>query len=194
MPNRIVFVHGGPRRNGNTRAITAFAIASARECGSQVEEIDAVTLGFKKPGCVGCQQCQESEAFLCAFDDDIAKKVATLPQYDVIVFATPLYWWSYPAQLKMFIDRMYSLTKLADPENYQSLLAGKSLALIATAGGPYEDNLELLERQLKNPADMLGCRFHSCLFPNTSSEKGSIVNNNEAIECARVFGKVLATA
>ena len=194
MPNSIVIVQGAPRRNGNTRAITACTIASARECGSQVDEIDAVALAFKKPGCIGCQQCQESEAFLCAFDDELGKKVATLPQYDVIVFATPLYWWSYPAQLKMFIDRMYSLTKLTDPENHRSLLTGKSLALLATAGGPYEENLELLERQLKNPAEMLGCRFYSCVYPNTSSEKGSIVNDSKALEKARAFGKTLAYA
>lgn len=193
MSNRIVFVHGSPRKNGNTRAVTAIAMAAAKESGAEVAEIDAVNLKYTVPGCIGCQKCQDSEAFACAFDDEIAQNVATLPKYDVIVLSCPLYWWSYPAQLKIFIDRMYSLSKLSDPQNYRSMLEGKTLALIATAGGSMEENLELLVRQWKKPADMLGCLFLSCLFPNTSSEVGSLVKDSFALKKAKEFGQALAS-
>jgi multimeric flavodoxin WrbA len=194
MSNRIVFVQGSPRKNGNTRAVAAIAMASAKENGAEVYEIDVINLSFKEPGCVGCQKCQQSEAFVCAFNDEVAQNVATLPEYDVIVLATPLYWWSYSAQLKIFIDRMYSLSKLSDPENYQSLLAGKTLALIATAGGAMEDNLELLERQWKEPANMLECLFLSCLFPNTPPEAGVLIKDPSALKKAKEFGRSLALA
>jgi multimeric flavodoxin WrbA len=194
MSNQIVFVQGSPRKIGNTRAISAIAMASAKEHGAEVTGIDVTNLHFKEPGCVGCQKCQQSEDFLCAFDDEIAHAVATLPKYNVIVLVTPLYWWSYSAQLKIFIDRMYSLSKLSDPENYQSLLSGKTLALLATAGGPMEDNLELLEYQWKKPANMIGCPFLSCLFPNTSSDPGSLIKEPSAIKKAKEFGRVLASA
>lgn len=194
MSNRIVFVQGSPRKNGNTRAVTAIVMASAKENGAEVFEIDTINLSFKEPGCVGCQKCQQSEAFLCAFDDEVAQTVATLPEYDVIVLATPIYWWSYPAQLKIFIDRMYSLSKISDPENLQSLLTGKTLALLATAGGPFEDNLELLERQWKKPAGMLGASFLSCLFPNTPPEAGALIRDPSAVEKAKEFGRSLALA
>ena len=140
----------------------------------------------------GCLKCQQSEAFLCAFNDEVAQNVASLPEYDVIVLATPLYWWSYSAQLKIFIDRMISLSKVSDPENYQSLLAGKTLALIATAGGPMEDNLELLERQWKEPANMFGCSYLSCLFPNTPPEAGVLTKDPSAVKKAKEFGRSLA--
>jgi multimeric flavodoxin WrbA len=193
MANRIVFVQGSPRKNGNTRAITAVVMASAKENGAEVTEIDAINLDFKEPGCVGCQKCQESEAFLCAFNDEVAQRVATLPEYNVIVLATPIYWWSYPAQLKIFVDRMYSLSKISDPENPQSLLTGKTLALLATGGGPIEDNLELLESQWKKPADMLGTLFLSCLFPNTPPEAGALTQDPSALEKAKEFGRSLAS-
>lgn len=192
MPNRIVFVQGSPRKNGNTRAITAIAMASAKESGAEVTEIDVTNLDFKAPGCVGCQKCQQSEAFACAFNDEIAQNVATLPEYNVIVLATPLYWWSYSAQLKIFVDRMYSLSKLYSSEKLQSLLFGKTLALIATAGGPFEDNLELLEYQWKKPASMLGCSFHSCLFPYTPPEPGALIKDPSALKKAKDFGLSLA--
>lgn len=193
MSNKIVFVQGSPRKNGNTRSITAIAMASAKESGADVAEIDVTNLKFKEPGCVGCQKCQQSEEFLCAFNDEVAQNVAMLPEYNVIVLATPLYWWSYSAQLKIFVDRMYSLSKLYYSETFRSLLSGKTLALVATAGGPIEDNLELLEHQWKKPADMLGCPFLSCLFPNTAPEPGSLIKDLSAVKKAKAFGKRLAS-
>ncbi len=193
MSKKIVFIQGSPRKNGNTRAMTALAMASARENGAEVTEIDVSTLEFKAPGCVGCLKCQHSEAYVCAFDDELAHAVATLPQYDVIVLCTPLYWWSYSAQTKIFVDRMFSLIKMQDPENHQSLLFDKVLALLATAGGPIEGNLELLETQWKIPAGLLRCRFHSCLFPNTPPEADALVNDPSASAKAKAFGGLLAS-
>jgi multimeric flavodoxin WrbA len=192
MHRKIVFVQGSPRKLGNTRAVTAVAMASARDHGAEVVEIDATKLSFMTPGCAGCQQCQRSEAFLCAFKDEVAKSVAALPEYDVIVLATPLYWWSYSAQLKIFVDRMYSLSKISASGSHKSLLSGKTLAILATAGGPMEDNLEILEQQWKRPATLLGCPFISCLFPNTPP--GALIEDPAAVEKARAFGQSLALA
>ena len=193
MGNKIVFVQGSPRKNGNTRAVTKIAIEAAKEHGAEVTEIDVTTLDFKEPGCTGCYKCQNSDEFKCALNDEVAEKVATLPEYDIIVLATPLYWWSYAAQLKIFVDRMYSLSKYKD-QDYQTKLSGKTLGIIATAGGPYENNLELLESQWKNPAGMLECKFMSCLFPNVTPEEGSLISDPSAVEKAKEFGRLLATA
>lgn len=95
MTSRIVFIQGSPRKNGNTRAISEIAINSAEVNGAEVTEIDVTALAFKEPGCIGCRKCQESAEFICALNDEVAEKVATLPEYNVIVLATPLYWWSY---------------------------------------------------------------------------------------------------
>ncbi len=191
MSKKIVVVHGSPRKNGNTRAMAAVAIEAARETGADVTEIDAVGLKFKEPGCLGCQKCQESDKYQCVLNDEVAQKVATLSGYDAIILATPIYWWSYPAQLKIFIDRIYSLSKLTDPKNYSSALAGKTLGILATGGGGLENNLNLLEAQWKNPADMLQTRFISCLFPEVSSEPGSLLKDPAAVEKAKEFGRAL---
>ncbi len=194
MSKKIVVVQGSPRKNGNTRAMAAVAMDSARKTGANVFEIDAVGLGFKEPGCLGCRKCQESDRYQCVLNDEVAQKVASLSGYDAIVLSTPIYWWSYPAQLKIFIDRMYSLSKLSDPDHYSSALAGKTLGILATGGGGLEDNLALLEAQWKNPADMLETRFMSCLFPNVSSEPGSLLKDPSAVEKAKEFGRDLALA
>ena len=193
MGKKIVIVHGGPRKKGNTREVTKIAIDSARDHGATVDEIDAINLTFKVPGCIACFKCQKSDKYRCAIDDEVAAKVATLPEYDVIVLSAPIYWWSYPAQLKIFIDRIFSLVKLHG-EEHKSALSGKTMALIATGGGELEDNLNLLEAQWRNPADMLGSKFMSCLFPDVSPEEGSLARNPEAVQKAKEFGRLLAMA
>lgn len=192
MSKRIVFVHGGPRKHGNTRAVTALTMQAARQAGADVAEIDAIGLDFKVPGCLACHKCQQIEAFECAIGDELARKVATLAEYDVVVLATPLYWWSYSAQLKMFVDRMYSLCKFSE-DGIRSVMEGKTLALIATAGGPMKDNLEVLESQLRNPSLMIGCSYASCLFPDTAAEAGKLVNDSSVAEKAQAFGRELAS-
>jgi multimeric flavodoxin WrbA len=193
MGKKIVIVHGGPRKKGNTRAVTKIVIDSVSERGAIVDEIDAINLTFKVPGCIACFKCQESDEYRCAIDDEVAAKVATLPAYDVIVLSSPIYWWSYPAQLKIFIDRIFSLVKLQG-EEHRSALSGKTMALIATGGGELENNLNLLEAQWRNPADMLGSKFLSCLFPDVSPGEGSLALNSEAVQKAKEFGRLLAIA
>lgn len=189
---KIICIHGGPRKNGNTRAVTALAMDAARRQQAEIVDIDATTLDFKVPGCLGCHKCQKSEEFLCSLGDQVAQTVATLPAYDVIVLSTPLYWWSFAAQLKIFIDRMYSLCKFGEDGKYRMALAGRKLALIATAGGPMENNLELLEMQWRIPAEMMGCSFESCLFPNVTAAPGTLVDDPAIAAKAREFGKMLA--
>jgi multimeric flavodoxin WrbA len=193
MGKKIVIIHGGPRKKGNTRAVTKMAIDSAREHGAIVDEIDAINLTFKVPGCIACFKCQKSDEYRCVIGDEVAEKVATLTEYDVIVLSTPIYWWSYPAQLKIFIDRIFSLVKLHG-EEHKSALSGKIMALIATGGGELEDNLNLLEAQWRNPAGLLMCKFLSCLFPDVSPEEGFLIRNPEAVQKAKEFGRLLAMA
>ena len=128
-------------------------------------------------------------------DDEVARVVATIPAYDVIVLVTPLYWYSYTAQLKIVVDRMYSLSKY-EAGNLRtvsrSLLGGKVFGLLATAAGPLEDNLDILERQWRQPARSRGCSFVSCLFPDAPEQGGALLGDPAAVARAREFGRLLA--
>lgn len=192
MAKKIVFVQGSPRKNGNTRAMARVAMDAARGLGAAVSEIDATRLTFEAPGCIGCYRCQQSEVFECAIGDPLAKSVATLPGFDVIVMATPIYWWSFTAQIKIFIDRMFSLSKFPESGEIRTALAGKTFGLLATGGGGLADNLELLEAQWRQPAEMMGSPFHSCLFADTPPEAGVLADDPAAVAKAAAFGRRLA--
>lgn len=194
MSNKIVFIHGSSRSNSNTGIIASAAMQAARAEQADVSEIEAIKTGFEIPGCLGCLKCQQSDDFSCAVGDQLATAVATLPRYDVIVLATPLYWMSYPAQVKMLVDRMCSLMRFTESGEIQTPLAGKTFALMATGSGVLENNLHLLEQQWGNVARMLSCSLQSCLFPNAPVEAGAFKHDPAALDKAREFGRRLASS
>lgn len=191
MRKKIAFIFGSPREQGNTKALMNAAVDAAREAGAEVDIFDATKIEHKHPGCIACLGCQQFEDFHCIIDDEVAKNVEKLPLYDTIVIASPLFWWSFPAQLKIFLDRMYSLVKFTDRGVFSSI-KGKTLALMACAGGPVENNLEVMEKQLLCAASMCEMEFRSCLFPLAPHEAGAISKDERAMQKAAYFGTCLA--
>lgn len=191
MSKKVVFIHGSPRKKGNTLALAREAMAALDEMGIASGVIDAARLDFKHPGCIACYKCQGSDQYGCHVQDGLARAVATLPEYDAVVLATPIYWFSHTAQVKMLIDRVFSLIKFGENHEILSPLKGKPLALLATGGGMVEENLEVLEKQWSIPAARIGMPFLSCLFPLCHYPPGEAANDPALAAKAREFGKAL---
>lgn len=194
MTQRMVFIQASPRKNGSTRFLSSIMVQAAKDANAHISEIDATKLEFKVPGCTGCGKCYQSDAFACSIDDELGRTAAALIDYDVITISTPTYWMSYPSQLKMLIDRMGSLMKYDESGGIQTPLAGKVLAILATGNGEMEHNMDLLKRQLNSMADMLSCRFYSCMFPKTPLDISALKSNRSAIEKAKEFGRLLSAS
>ena len=193
MSKKIIFIHGSPRKKGNTSAVSRIAIEAARSEKAEVTEIDITQLKFNVPGCAGCMECQQSKEFVCMIRDQLSEIVFTLPAYDVIAIAAPTYWMSYPAQIKMLIDRMGSLMKYSDSGEIHTPLAGKVLSILTTGNGDLKNNLDLLEQQWRNVAYMLSCNFTSCLIPNVPKEIGTLIDDPLIALKAQQYGKHLAS-
>ena len=191
MGKKILFISGSPRQGSNTRIVMRRALEAARAAGAETAEIDAAKLGHRVAGCSGCLGCKRSGEFRCVIGDEVAQTVERLPEYDVVVFATPLYWLSWPAQLKILIDRMYSLIRF-DREGITSPLKGKTLALIATGGGGNAGNLELLEEQFLCITKIIGARFKSLCLSQVPGGEGALAEDREALARAAEFGRELA--
>lgn len=193
MAEKIMYLHASPRKKGNTAAVSVLVLEAAKASGAEIYEVDVTSLKAKTPGCIGCMKCQQSEAFSCTIDDQLAEIVSSLPDYDCIVLATPVYWMSYPAQAKMLVDRMVSLMKFTKEGTIETPLAGRTLALLATGNSGLENNLDLLQRQWKNTATMLSCRFKSCLFPEVPRELGALARDQQVVQKAKDFGAGLVS-
>ena len=128
---QILIIQGGGQPKGNTaQLIEAFA-RGAREAGHQVEQVSLTKTEVK--GCLGCNACRYGKP--CVQKDGFAGILPKIEAADLIVFASPLYFWTISSKLKAFIERFYCLAK-EDPNpplgRYESY-PEKDCALLMTA-------------------------------------------------------------
>ena len=103
---QIVVLMGSPRRNGNTDLLTQAFIKGAESAGHTVDVI--VPADLRINGCIGCNACHRDPEHKCVFDDDMTQCYRRLSAADVIVAATPVYFYSVSAQLKALVDRLHN--------------------------------------------------------------------------------------
>ena len=101
----IVVLSGSPRKGANTDTMVEAFAETAREGGHTVEVIRVASK--KIAGCLGCQYCFAHEG-VCVQKDDMANVVESLKDTDMVVFASPIYWFDITAQEKTAIDRLYA--------------------------------------------------------------------------------------
>jgi len=121
MSKKIVVITGSPRKNGNSFAMTDAFIQAAEAKGHTVTRFDAAMKNVG--GCRACETCFKTGK-ACSFDDDFNTIAPAILEADVVVFTTPVYWYSIPAQIKGVIDRLYSFCVAGKD------IAGKECALI----------------------------------------------------------------
>ncbi len=98
---KVLILSGSPRKNGNSDLLCNEFMRGAVDSGNQVEKI---RVAEKKIGfCLGCYACNDSGK--CAIEDDMAEVLQKIIDADVIVLASPVYFYSIDAQLKAVIDR-----------------------------------------------------------------------------------------
>lgn len=138
---KIVIVNGSPRKGNTVAAINAFAAGAEKH---DIEIIDADKLSIS--GCKGCNVCQCMNG--CVAKDDTNPTIDKIAAADMVVFATPVYWWGITAQLKLVIDKCYCRG---------AKLRGKKIGLI-TIGGADTSSIqyELISKQFKCIEEYLG--------------------------------------
>ena len=107
MGKNILLLNGSPRVNGNTEALVDALIAGAESAGHSAHKANIRAMNIKP--CIGCYQCVTGKCDPCVQKDDMKDIYAQLEQSDVIVFASPLYWWQVTAQMKIVIDRLFAV-------------------------------------------------------------------------------------
>ena len=115
----IVVLSGSPRKGANTDTMVQAFAEAAREAGHAVE---VVPVAHKKiAGCLGCKYCFTHEG-ACVQKDDMAGVIEVLRGADMVVFASPIYWFDITAQEKAAIDRMYAFGGIGFPFHKTALL------------------------------------------------------------------------
>ncbi len=100
-----VVVISSSLRNGSNSEILAKEFVRGASIKHNVEYISLKDINFKF--CLGCLSCQRTGK--CVINDDVRQYLAKISNADILVFATPIYYYSMSGQLKTFLDRLNPL-------------------------------------------------------------------------------------
>jgi multimeric flavodoxin WrbA len=103
MAMKILILNGSPREKGNSAVLAQRAAEGARAAGAEVESVYLHGLDIRP--CDACDLCTESGS--CVIEDDMQPLYPKLAAADAILLASPVYWFTFSAQLKLCIDRWY---------------------------------------------------------------------------------------
>ena len=103
----IVVVMGGGRPKGNTAQLVDAFVKGAEEAGHLVEKVSLLKTEVK--GCLGCNACRYGKQ--CVQKDGFNELVPKIKGADLVVFASPLYFWTISSKLKAFIERFYCIAE-----------------------------------------------------------------------------------
>jgi multimeric flavodoxin WrbA len=184
---RILILMGSPRKEGNSAALSERLAFGATKAGAHVETL--YLHGMDISPCTGCDGCQGEEATGCIIADAMQGIYGKLKTADAIVFASPVYWFSVSAQLKIVIDRMYAVG-LGD----KNILKGKNLGILLAYADPdpFVSGAANALRMFQDISAYLGTTIAGMVY-GTASEPGEIRNNDklmkEAFELGDKLGK-----
>lgn len=171
---KIVILNGSARKGNTYACIQAFAEGAKNGNVIEIIETDKVNVS----PCKGCGACGCTKG--CVAQDDSNAVVDQIVSADLIVFASPIYWWGLTAQLKTVIDKCYCKA---------AYLKNKKVGLVLCAGAPTDDvEYELIRKQFAEMCEYLSWDMEF-FKPFYAMEKDALVNNPEALNEMKVLGE-----
>lgn len=141
---RVLIIEGSPRKNGNSQLLCEAFKQGAEKKGHHV---DLIRIQDKKVGfCMACDTCMRNGG-VCVLKDDMEEILNIYQKSDVLVLATPVYFYGISAQMKTFIDRTYPIwQKLGQKEIYYIVSAGLGEDIIKRSINDLDGFVEHLEK------------------------------------------------
>lgn len=186
----VLGLQGSPRIKGNTSILLSTFLQEAERLGAHTERMDVARKRISP--CQECGNC-EKKGF-CAVDDEMQQVFFLLRQADIIVMATPIFFYGATAQLKALIDRTQTLWsrkyvhKLTDPG--RKWRRGFLLSLGATKGQNLFDGVTLTAKYF---FDAVGANFDGSLTYRRVEAAGEIAKHPTALQDAQEKARELVT-
>jgi len=124
MSVNMLVLNGSPRKKGNSATLAAALAGAAAAAGASVETLHLHGMDIRP--CTACEGCKKGP---CIIEDDMRGIYPRLAAADAIVLASPVYWFTYSAQLKGCVDRWYGFQATGWKE-----LMGKRFGLVLAYG------------------------------------------------------------
>lgn len=181
MSKKILVLNGSPRAKGNTSALVAEFARGAEEVGCEVKifQLDKMNIH----GCKGCFGGGKNPDSPCVQKDDMEKIYPVYRAADVVVLASPLYYWNLSGQLRTAFDRLFAVAEC--DENYQNPQK-ESVLLMAAEGHEFDDALNYYKNLMKH----LGWTERGHILAGGVMQVGDIKNNPKLQEAYELGKKI----
>jgi multimeric flavodoxin WrbA len=179
----VLGIYGSPRKGGNTDILLDEALKGARAAGAEVTSLRCCDLNLS--GCLECGGCDETGE--CVIDDDMTLVYPKLLGSEVIILASPMFFYGITAQAKAVIDRcqaMWCKRRLdKTPEQLRTYSGGRGylVAVGATKGGNLFEGAELTAKYFYDALDM---SYEGGVFVRRVEGKGDILKHPEFLKQA----------
>ena len=162
---KITVINGSARKGNTFAAVNAFVEGAKENNTIEIIEPDKLSIA----ACKGCGACQCYKG--CIDKDDTNPTVDKVADADMIVFASPVYWWGMTGQMKLLIDKCYCKG---------AMLKGKKIGIIVT-GGAAVDNMQydLIKSQFECMAKYLS--WEIVFFKKYSANGANELSQNEFV-------------
>lgn len=175
---------GSPRAKGNSEILAMRVLDGADNAGLETKSVPLRKLKIKP--CTGCDKCWQKDR-PCVFDDDMSPLYETIAASDILLFATPVYWYAPTAIMKGFIDRFVIFSR---PEG-KPLIEGKSAILVSTHEEEGVTAAEPLVRMFELSFEYLGVELIEKIIVGGLGPKGAILKKPNVLERAYEIGRSL---
>ncbi len=138
---KIAVLNGSPRKQNTSAMIEAFK-EGAEKAGHEVEIIHVGKM--KIGGCLACEYCHTKGEGKCIQKDDMEKVMPAYLEADMIVYATPVYYFDMTAQLAAAMQRVYAIGKPAKAKKAAMLISSGSPDTGAGAVVTYQNMLKFM--------------------------------------------------
>lgn len=175
---KVLIISTSLRRNSNSDYIAREFERGAKDAGNEVEFVSLI--GKKIDFCIGCLTCQLTQE--CVIKDDANEIAEKVKNADVVVYATPVYYYEMSGQMKTLIDRMNCLF----PSDYKF----RDVYLLAASA---EDEESAMDGAVKGVQGWVDCfekaNLASVIRGTGLTETGEAKKDEEILKKAYEMGK-----
>lgn len=181
MSKNILIITGSPRKGGNSNRLADSFMKGARAAGHEVTTFSSAETPVAP--CIACNACWK-KGKACSLDDTFDTLSSLLEKSDVLVLCSPLYWFTFSAQLKAALDKCYAFTV----PHCKKRLKVTATVLLMSAGDPDEAAFTGAVSTYKAIGDYLNLADRGVILAPGVQERGEITAT-DALERAEKLGR-----
>ena len=181
MKNVLILL-GSPRAHGNSAILCEEFARGAEEAGCAVETLQLCRM--KVSGCLGCNACYRNNG-VCVQKDDMAVIREKMLAADVIVLASPIYFYSMSGQLKLVLDRTYAFFRE---------LHGKTFYYIISCAATEDSYTETMQAALRGFTQCIPESKEAGVILGIGASDPGDIRTSSAMQQAYLAGKLCADA